>query len=95
MAIPSALHLWELKQAVYDKPYENQVKDYHLENFRFLEKISCERNIFLDNPQDIQNLFQMTPYAYRTGAQERERLQALQTLGVQTAFEILIYQKEA
>ncbi len=95
MVIPSALHLWELKQAVYDKPYENQVKDYHLENFRFLEKISCEQKIFLDNSQDIQNLFQMTPYAYRTGSQERERMQALQTLEVQTAFEILIYQKEA
>ena len=95
MAIPSARHLWELKQAVYDNPYENQVKDYHLENFRFLEKISCEQKIFLDNSKDIQNLFQMTPYAYRTGASERERLQALQSLGVQTAFEILIYQKEA
>ncbi|MBE6877003.1 MAG: methyltransferase domain-containing protein [Ruminococcus sp.] len=95
MAIPSAFHLWELKQAVYDKPYENQVKDYHLDDFRFLEKINCEKRIFLDSPEDIQNLFQMTPYAYRTGAPERERLQALQSFEVQTAFEILIYQKEA
>ena len=94
MAIPSALHLWELKQAVYDKPYENQVKEYSLDDFRFLEKITCEKKIFLDNPEDIQNLFQMTPYAYRTGSAERERLQNLQTLDVQTAFEILIYQKE-
>ncbi len=95
MAIPSALHLWELKQAVYDKPYENQVKDYVLENFKFIEKITAKKRIFLDNAKDIQNLFQMTPYAYRTGAAEQERLQNLQNLEVQTAFEILVYQKEA
>ena len=46
MAIPSALHLWELKQAVYDKPYENQVKDYTLENFKFIEKITAEKKNF-------------------------------------------------
>lgn len=95
MVIPSALHLWELKQAVYDQPYQNQVKDYPLDGFIFQEKIACEKSITLDHAQDIQNLFQMTPYAYRTGAIERERLQQLQHLDVQTAFEILIYQKEA
>lgn len=93
MVIPSAKHLWELKQAVYEKPYENQVKDYQLEHFDFCEKISVETMISLDNAQDIRNLFQMTPYAYRTGATERERLQNLKSLQVQTAFEILVYQK--
>ena len=38
MAIPAARHLWELKAAVYDHPYENEVKDYALEGFTFLEK---------------------------------------------------------
>ncbi|MDE5737685.1 MAG: methyltransferase domain-containing protein [Oscillospiraceae bacterium] len=94
MVIPSAKHLWELKQAIYDKPYENQVKDYQLENFHFCEKIIAENRIFLDHAQDIQNLFQMTPYAYRTGAIERERLQNLNRLEIQTAFEILVYRKE-
>ncbi len=95
MVIPAARHLWELKQAVYDRPYENQVRDYALEHFRFLEKINCNQKIFLETNQDIQNLFAMTPYAYRTSAHERERLQALQNLEVRTEFEILIYQKEA
>ncbi len=36
----------------------------------------------------------MTPYAYRTGAIERERLQNLKSLEIQTAFEILVYRKE-
>ena len=95
MVIPSAKHLWELKTAVYDKPYENQVKAYQLENFIFKQKIITEKEIDISSPEDIQNLFQMTPYAYRTSPHEKERLAKLKTLSVRTAFEILIYQKEA
>ncbi|MDE5769939.1 MAG: methyltransferase, partial [Oscillospiraceae bacterium] len=79
--------------AVNYKPYENDVKDYRLEHFAFLEKTEVQNRIFLDSSEDIQNLFQMTPYAYRTGARERERLRNLEMLETQTAFEILIYQK--
>ena len=93
MIIPAAKHLWELKQAVYDRPYENQVKDYALENFDLLEKKEIQNKIFLDSPEDIQNLFQMTPYAYRTGAIEYERLKNMENLHVQTAFAILVYRK--
>lgn len=93
MAIPAARHLWQLKQAVYASPYENAVKDYALEGFFFAEKYTAEHEIFLDNPQDIADLFSMTPYAYRTGQAERERLAALQTLTTETAFEVLVYQK--
>ena len=91
MAIPAAKHLWELKAAVYDHPYENAVKDYALEGFTFLEKREAKREIHLDSAGDIQALFGMTPYAYRTGAKERERLQALETLTVRAEFEVLTY----
>ncbi len=93
MAIPAARHLWQLKAAVYEKPYENAVKAYELEGFQFLQKKTAEREIFLDNPQDIRNLFSMTPYAYRTSPEQRERLEQLETLTTETAFEVLIYQK--
>ncbi len=94
MAIPAARHLWQLKTAVYEKPYENAVKDYALEGFSFVKKYTAERKIFLDNPQDIADLFSMTPYAYRTGQAERERLASLQQLTTETAFEVLVYQKQ-
>lgn len=93
MAIPAARHLWELKCAVYDTPYENEVKNYDLEGFTFLKKYTAEREVYLDNQTDIANLFTMTPYAYRTGAVERERLAALETLTTLTAFEVLVYRK--
>ena len=93
MVIPAAKHLWELKTAVYDIPYENAVKDYALEGFTFTEKLTASREITLHDPQEIADLFSMTPYAYRTGAKERERLAALQTLTTQAAFEILVYHR--
>ncbi len=93
MAIPAARHLWELKCAVYDTPYENEVKDYALEGFTFVKKYTTEREIDLDDQTDIANLFMMTPYAYRTGSIERERLAALQTLTTLAAFEVLVYKK--
>ncbi len=94
MAIPAAKHLWELKCAVYDKPYENAVKDYELEGFSFTEKRTAQKQITLENRKDIADLFSMTPYAYRTGEKERNRLSSLETLTTQAAFEILIYHKK-
>lgn len=95
MAIPAARHLYELKAAVYDKPYENAVRDYALEGFTFVEKYEATREITLESAQDIADLFAMTPYAYRTGAAERERLAALEHLTTLAAFEVLVYKLAA
>lgn len=93
MAIPAARHLWQLKAAVYEKPYENEVKDYALDGFAFIGKHTAEKSIQLECAQDIADLFSMTPYAYRTSPQQRQRLAALETLTTETAFEVLVYQK--
>ncbi|MGN0630921.1 MAG: putative RNA methyltransferase [Ruminococcus sp.] len=94
LVIPGKTHLWGLKKAVYDTPYENEVQDYALDGFEFLgtEKISYE--IFLDNPEDIQSLFSMTPYYYKTGRKEHSRLEALTELHTEVSFEILQYRKK-
>ena len=93
MAIPGENHLWELKEALYDEPYRNEVKDYALEGFTFLEKQTVEGRIFLPCPADIQNLFRMTPYYYKSGVETGARLAALETLETQISFEILAYRK--
>lgn len=93
MAIPSELHLWELKQAVYDAPYKNEVKPYELEGFRILKRNRIRCKIQLDSQEDIQSLFSMTPYYYRTGKIQQERLSALDKLETQIDFELLVYNK--
>ena len=59
MAIPSENHLWELKQAVYDTPYRNEVKPYELDGFRFVDKKRITYKFRLECQQDIQSLFSM------------------------------------
>lgn len=93
MAIPAENHLWELKKAVYDTPYRNAVKPYELEGFGFLEKQHVTYKFFLDSRNDIQSLFSMTPYYYRTGKQQHERLSSIQSIEITADFEILEYTK--
>lgn len=94
LVIPDENHLMGLKKAVYDKPYANQVQGYELDGFQFLGAEKIEGEIFVDNSEDIQNLFSMTPYYYKTGREEHLRLEALTELRTETAFQILQYEKE-
>lgn len=91
MAIPSEEHLWEMKEKIYDIPYKNQVKPYELDGFGFIEKKHIRYVIDLDSPEDIRALFSMTPYYYRTGKLQQERLYALDKLSTTVDFELLVY----
>lgn len=94
MVIPSENHLWELKKAVYDTPYKNEVKPYELDGFRHVSAERVNFTMKIDNSTDIQSLFSMTPYYYRTGKTEQERLNSLEYLETQADFEILTYKKQ-
>ena len=94
LVIPGENHLWELKQAVYERPYKNEVKGYRLEGFRLLEKRELSFELRLDSQEDIDSLFQMTPYYYKTSRQDQERLSRLSKLETTAQFELLLYRKE-
>lgn len=93
MVIPSEKHLIQLKQAVYDNPYLNEVKDYNLDGFTLLESIKIHDEINLESNEDIQNLFTMTPYYYKTSSEDKAKLSALENLSTEIEFEILTYKK--
>lgn len=93
MAIPDREHLFGLKSAIYKTPYKNEVADSALPGFSLLaeEHISYEMN--LRSAEDITSLFMMTPYAYRTGREERERVSLLTSLDTVAAFVVFVYEK--
>lgn len=93
LVIPGENHLWELKRAVYDQPYKNQVKDFALEGFSLEHHTHISENIYLRCREDIVNLFKMTPYYYKTGVENQRRLEQMDTLTVGMEFEILVYRK--
>lgn len=94
MAIPSENHLWELKKAIYDTPYKNEVKPYELDGFEFLGSRRVSFEMKLSSQEDIHSLFSMTPYYYKTGKAEQERLDLLTGLATQADFEVLTYRKK-
>lgn len=94
LAIPGEDHLWELKKAVYEHPYRNEVKDFALQGFELLSAEHCGETLFLDNAEDIDHLFKMTPYYYKTSEQDYQRLAALCELTTRIEFHVLVYQKK-
>ncbi len=94
MVIPSERHLIQLKEAVYDNPYLNEVKDFQLEGFTLAEHINVTDKISLDSTEDILNLFSMTPYYYKTGEEGHRKLSQLTSLETEIGFEILVYSKD-
>lgn len=93
--VPSALHLWEMKQILYDVPYENQVKQEDYPDFDWIECRPVRFTAHLEQPEHIMALFGMTPYAWKTPKAGIARLSALDRLSTQIEFDIHIYQKRS
>ena len=78
--IPLERHLWGLKCAVYDRPYENEVPDPVLPGFALAARRELRGTVTLRSQAEIEALFCMTPYYYKTGARDQAKLRALDTL---------------
>lgn len=92
-AYPGERHLWGLKQAIYDTPYLNKPEDTALEGFTLLEKKDISAEIFLPDQEAIASLFAMTPYYYKTGEKDKEKLASLSSLTTEIEFHLCVYQK--
>lgn len=93
MAIPGEEHLFGLKAATYDAPYKNQVADAALSGFELIVSERLRYGLKLERREDIAALFMMTPYAYRTGKEERERILSLNRLETDVEFVIFVYKR--
>ncbi len=92
-AVPGAKHLWEMKEILYDNPYPNEEKETPYEGFAYREIVPVDGSVRLDCRADIQNLFRMTPYFWKTPWAGAERLCALETLAVRTSFRVHVFEK--
>ena len=91
--VPAARHLMEMKEVLYDEPYENEEKLTPYEGFTYCEVREVESFAELTSHADIAALFGMTPYAWKTPRVGRERLLALDHLGVTLSFRIHVFKK--
>lgn len=92
--VPSALHLWEMKQILYQEPYENPIKLDTYTGFSYQESVQVRTSILLPDSSSIMDLFGMTPYVWKTPQEGIARLQALDHLQTQIGFDIHVYQRQ-
>ena len=86
-------HLYELKQALYDEVYRNDTRADLPTDLPLVAQRTVDFTVVLTKHEDIESLFSMTPYYYRTSAEGFARLQALQTLTTRAQAEIYVYRK--
>lgn len=91
--VPAPRHLWQLKQVLYDHPYENPEERTEYPGFAYEEIRRVRELIHLPNGQAIQDLFQMTPYCWRTPKAGIARMRQLEKLDVEIAFDIHVFRK--
>ena len=91
--VPGAEHLWEMKEILYDKPYPNEEKETPYEGFAYREIVPVDGTVLLERREDLQNLFRMTPYFWKTPRAGAERLAALDRLEVRTSFRVHVFEK--
>lgn len=93
MAIPGEMHLFDLKQVIYDTPYKNVVADTALSGFELVMDRPLTYKFKLDSAEAIHDLFMMTPYAYRTRPADRAKVEALGSLECTADFRIFVYRR--
>ena len=92
-AFPAERHLWELKCAVYDTPYENEIDTMELDGFESVSKKCITFPLSLTKNEEIDALFKMTPYYYKTSREGQARLATLENLQTHAEFYLVIYKK--
>lgn len=93
-AVPTARHLYGLKEVLYKTPYENEVKKTRYDGFAFVEERQATATLTLQG-ESVQQLFAMTPYYWNTPADGAARLANCNTLTTEIGFRYLVYRKEA
>lgn len=91
---PMENHLFELKNAVYEVPYLNPEVKTKRDGFDLVSKKELKYSITLNSAEDIVSLFKMTPYYYKTGKADQEKLEKLSSLTTTVEFCILEYKKK-
>lgn len=91
--IPGSHHLWGLKKALYDTPYLNDEQLPETKDLKLLSTQKISASIHLQTPEDIEAVFHMTPYYFRTSPADKQKLAAYATLDTQIEFIIAEYEK--
>lgn len=93
VAHPGKSHLMGLKRLLYQNPYENEEKDFSFPDFIKLRDIRIAYPTEVLGEQ-IESLFLMTPYFWKTSKEDTEKLRTVSSLVTELDFILSVYQKQ-
>jgi len=92
---PNSKHLFDLVKLIYDEPrlhnYENKLSKSN--NFKLLEKHTLNYFIDLQNKDDIENLFMMTPYFWQIKPDKKDKVMSIDNLKMEIDFDVKVFTK--
>ena len=91
--VPGEDHLIELKSAVYDSVYKNEVVYPSYDGFVLAESQILDYTLKLPDRDTVKNLFAMTPYGRKTSPEDLAKLETVETLETTASFHLLLYRK--
>ena len=91
--VPAKRHLWELKELIYETPYENNEDGTQHSRLRLISTETVKSRGLLNSNDEIMRLFSMTPYYYRTSLSDMQKLSGVNSLEVGFEFDIRIFGK--
>ena len=91
--LPLENHLFELKEKIYQNPYKNPAPSYEKQGFKIKSVTEVKYQINLENNDDIEALFKMTPYYYKTSAADQQKIKDVKGLIISLEFAIAEYEK--
>ena len=93
--VPAPEYPWELKEVLYDTPYPNPDETIPYEGFQLPGgSPGGDHAPYRKSLEDLQALFQMTPYRWKTPKAGVERLRALSQLEVRAGFRIHVFRRD-
>jgi len=91
--LPGKRHLWQLKELLYNEPYENDEEGFKTKFLEHSEDINITSTIHLSSYLDIKDLFLMTPYFWRTPPAAALKIYSVKEMDLDIDFVIKIYKK--
>lgn len=92
-AMPLEKHLFGLKERIYDTPIPNKAVIPSPAGFTPPETIEIRQTMRVENAGDIQSLFKMTPYYYKTGASDQAKIEGISYLETPIEFALSVYRR--
>ncbi len=92
VAHPGKDHLMGMKCLLYENPYENEEKNFAFAGFEKLCDLRTAYTVTVERKQ-LQNLFLMTPYFWKTSRKDAEKLAAVPSLDTELDFILSVYRR--